>query len=289
MKERSFALPIGAFVVSLAVVWLLGFWAGNDALFHRDAIVGYDLSRLAGEATTYESICQVPSDREYADLCQQWRSAEAATLAARYAQQQLVFSVVGALGLLATVALTARATLTAIEANATSRKLGEAQVRAYVAWDHLLHATGRSIEDNTLTGFQLTPAIRNSGQSPANLTRLFSSLIELDEGVVPEVAFDPAGSELNHSLGAGNLFNMASQFLSVELAKKIRSGHATCYLMGWGSYRDVFWMEGQPEHVFSFCFVVRVMNEPVFVDREPTAQIIDLHSISKYTMGPTSS
>jgi hypothetical protein len=63
-----------------------------------------------GNAETYDAICHDPGSKEYADLCQQWRSANAAAQSMQIAQWQLWASWFGVAGLLATISLTFAAT-----------------------------------------------------------------------------------------------------------------------------------------------------------------------------------
>ena len=45
-----------------------------------------------GDAQTYQSICEKPQSRVYADLCQQWKAAEAAKqVEARYKLKEDLF------------------------------------------------------------------------------------------------------------------------------------------------------------------------------------------------------
>ena len=75
--------------------------AAFDAWFWRES---------PGSPETYRAICQNPQDRDYADLCQQWRSAKAAEESARWAFPQFVANILTVIGLIATVIYTAKAT-----------------------------------------------------------------------------------------------------------------------------------------------------------------------------------
>lgn len=71
--------------------------AAFDAWFWRGA---------ANSPDTYRDICEHPQDRDYADLCQQWRSAKAAEESARWALPQLIANIFTVIGLLVTIGLT---------------------------------------------------------------------------------------------------------------------------------------------------------------------------------------
>src|SRR6266550_8092312 len=56
-----------------------------------------------GDANTYRSICDKPKHQSDADLCQQWRSAEASSKQADLAFLQLIASGLGVAGLIGTI------------------------------------------------------------------------------------------------------------------------------------------------------------------------------------------
>lgn len=88
-----------------------------DAAFWKDK---------TGDASVYRDICKKPKDKEYADLCQQWRQSEAAEKQAQYAGLQFWASLFGVVGLIVTIVYTHSAI-------SLSRKTAKYQLRPYVS------------------------------------------------------------------------------------------------------------------------------------------------------------
>ena len=104
MPKRDWSL-VTAFGVIVVVCFgfAIGLWGGlgnsqHDSESEQQTADPYhpDLTALDGGPVSYEAICEAPKDREYADLCQQWRSAQTA-------EAQKTLGIVGLVGLAATV------------------------------------------------------------------------------------------------------------------------------------------------------------------------------------------
>lgn len=81
-----------------------------------------------GDSETYRAICEKPKDRDYADLCQQWRVAEAAIEQSYWAQPQFIASALTVLGLVVTIVVSIRATNAAIKAAEATQEAATAAI-----------------------------------------------------------------------------------------------------------------------------------------------------------------
>jgi hypothetical protein len=245
------------------------------------------------------------------DLCQQMRMADAAERATAYAGTQIWLGT-GSLILLAIATyFTGRAAryakLAADEARRgadagivaakaaqdtvdETRRIGEAQVRAYLSWSGANVGVGVDRSSN-FVGFTFVPRVKNTGQSPASLIALYSHLELLEVGKSPEVFFDPVGTACNDIIGSGNPFEFMGQSLSKEDARAVFSRERRCYLLGWGAYRDVFSRDEDPNRTLTFCFEVSIRTPPEFWTNEffgkhPATGAISLTSNPVYTIRP---
>jgi hypothetical protein len=105
--------------------------------------------------------CYQPGNSEQSGLCAQWRAADAAEQAAQYAKWQLLVSLLGVIGLGATLWYNQRAIAIAGDANLETRRIGEAQSRCYLTVSEV------NIEFSEDGEFMVIPTVANSGQSPA--------------------------------------------------------------------------------------------------------------------------
>ncbi|HEY8577592.1 MAG TPA: hypothetical protein VIL88_14795 [Devosia sp.] len=182
---------------------------------------------------------------------------------------------------------TRRTANAAIEANATARLLGEAQVRAYVSWDHASTASMHAQMDGAVVAFRFAPVIKNTGQSPATLKLLYVDMPLLSQSEpAPNITFSRMGAEVEHELGAGNVFNLSDRFLSMDEAWEVYQGKKRCFLFGYGEYRDVFWQRDADTRVFRFCFEVFIRTPP---DHTPIEQFflgIQFQNVPFYDIAP---
>jgi hypothetical protein len=126
--------------------------------------------------------CRDQRSRDESDLCAQWRAANAAEDAAGWAWWQLVVSVAGVIGLGVTLWFNRIALAVARDANAETRRIGEAQTRAYVS---ISSVQGQHYAD----GLVLKAIAKNSGQSPA-----------LDAFIEFKIVKPDGGTEVRHVL-----------------------------------------------------------------------------------------
>lgn len=196
----------------------------------------------------------------------------------------LIVSVAGVVLVRMTFVETRTTAQAAVASNETARRLGEAQVRAYVSWDGAERNVARSTENNELVGFILVPVIRNTGQSPAYIRMLYTylSLVDLD-APPPLVTFSREGAEVDHELGAGNAFNMSDRMITADEARAINLRQKRCFLMGYGEYRDVFWQSERDTRSFRFSFEVTLQTPP---HHEMAVGGLQLHNNASATIEP---
>ena len=104
---------------------------------------------------TYRAICDSPRDKDHADLCQQWRVAEAN-------ESQAILNAFGIGLLLFTFFATVAAALGTWRTVGVMRNTGERQLRAYIA---IVGGHIRMINNNT--AIEVGLQIKNAGQTPA--------------------------------------------------------------------------------------------------------------------------
>jgi hypothetical protein len=138
------------------------------------------------DSATYHIICHSPKDREHADLCQQWRVAEAS-------ENQVVLTVLGFLALLGTLFFTGLAAVAAKQAVKEARlATAEAKLqtdlakesgraRVYVIIDeqefNKVIESAAAYDHPTSSSQRISPSkckykLRNYGKAPAVLQRL---------------------------------------------------------------------------------------------------------------------
>ena len=134
-------------------------------------------------APTPDSGCQPGQDDRQSDLCAQWKAADATAEAARWTLWTFLTSLIGlcvGAGTLAAAWLAARwakkaadftetGASAAVEAVAETRRIGEAQVRAYVS---LVGIKVAKLD----YGLEVRVLSKNTGQSPAFIKSLTYSL-----------------------------------------------------------------------------------------------------------------
>lgn len=193
MPERDWSLATAFGVIAVVCFgFVIGLWAGADNQYTReqdqqtasqpnggtlDADAFWEGRR--GTAESYEAVCDRPIDGSQADLCQQWRSAQAASEAAGYAFFSLFLSAGALIGLFWTVILSNKATAAATEAtraaiknNEITTQIGEAESRAYVV------ASGCQMNSVIVGGRPYAfVTFKNSGVTPAMRVTVRGSII----------------------------------------------------------------------------------------------------------------
>lgn len=227
-----------------------------------------------GSADEYEPECDQPKSQREADLCAQVRMAEASDALVNQAWYQFR-ATLGEIGLLVIAIIIAswaawearRAARAGYETVETTRKIGEAQVRAYVSWSGA-NMSPLGDEDGRIVSFMFRPTIQNTGQSPAKLAALFSYSQLIDGERAPTCRFDIEKASCFDEIGASNKFVLAPQSISFETAVDVYKGRKRFYILGWAAYRDVFQTETEPPHTFAFCFEVLFAGDPRVFTRD---------------------
>jgi hypothetical protein len=150
-------------------------------------------------AAYQNSDCQSPKDREEADLCQQWRVAEATEKAVTLAESQFWWNILQAAStVLAAIATALAARAAAAAASSAERSVkhaegvSQSELRPYVFCEKFITNRGVSRNDpETTTHMLLELQWRNYGHTPAR-----NIVINLNHGVFdqedePEVADFP--------------------------------------------------------------------------------------------------
>lgn len=174
-----------------------------------------------------------------------------------------------------------------------TRRIGEAQVRAYISWTSFGGQTEFFEVDGRLNGFVIEPQIKNTGQSPAYLQAMYSDLVVIVDGEKPVVSFEPNERMLcEHVIGAGDTFNLVGMFLSAENASLVYQSKKKVFVLGWVKYKHVFSGAGDDGEIATFCFDVSFHNAPVFrrddleKGKIDARAVIKFHSEREYEIGP---
>jgi hypothetical protein len=123
---------------------------------------------------TYRAVCEQPKDREHADLCQQWRVAEAA-------ETQIFLSVLGLILLAFTLVFTAIAAVAAWRTVNTMRRTSERQLRAYVSFVGPAFQISKVGDDEQIV-ISVEARMKNAGQTPAHNCIISIGWLEADAG-----------------------------------------------------------------------------------------------------------
>jgi hypothetical protein len=138
------------------------------------------------DSDTYRVICDSPKDREHADLCIQWRIAEAA-------ETQIIWTVSGFLVLVGTLIAAGATARSAWKTVVTTEDATQRQLRAYIGHQPngaYFEAEPRLIEIEGRKGHVLFPIGRviyfekNFGQTPARKVEMYIRIVP--EGELPE-------------------------------------------------------------------------------------------------------
>lgn len=245
----------GAIAAGLAFaffcVFLLGIWSGNTdnqyaAPYSETNQQAYpypeeEAARLGippGSRKTYEQICGYPSDREDADLCQQWRSANSSRESAKWAFWGFWLSAFGAIGVAVTVFYAVRTFRLQV---GTTR----AELRAYIST-----RCGGVLEFSE-TRFATTVLFDNDGQTPAYDVRsvilpfvVNNPIHPMDTGFVLEtIANTPMEERTNYvARGRGHSLQNDSPPNEAFLREReaVMAGTRQIAVCGKIEYRDTF-------------------------------------------------
>lgn len=186
-------------------------------------------------APYHNADCQSPKDREEADLCQQWRVAEATEKAVAVAEGQFRWNVAQAIGAIAAALAAAWAAFAAARAARAAEATVEVQRR--IEQPLLVPEAMTYRVETPLVVFGL----RNFGKSPAILRRHFA-LFSVS-GRPPDIPqyeatpFDYAGEVLESN---ADRQGFAAQIMRNGLVRRPHDPDGTIYLWGCILYDDVF-------------------------------------------------
>ena len=194
------------------------------------------------DARTYKAICYQPKDREHADLCQQWRVAEAA-------ETQALLNAVGLALLVGTLIFTGWTAVAATKAARAAQKSADAipdVERAYMFFEDI---EGKGFTFKTLSGRTVilpikdyTVIYKNSGRTPAIITRTRLGCDVFAEPPLPTSAKDtevPSGAVVS----AGVKWPRGAVSITKEMVLRAEAEKSTIYLYGEITYRDIFKQE----------------------------------------------
>ena len=186
-----------------------------------------------------ETPCRNPRNNSDADLCQQWRVAEATEDIWALTLAQIVLSVFGIVGLLVTIAFTKKAVSAAIEANALARDTSKQELRAYVGvTDGGVTLLGKEGETIGLV------VIKNAGQTPAHNLLFYGRMKvgSLEKPILEDVP--NINDRVNDSRSALFPGQSVSRHISLELTeavlKEVQGGTRAIHVWGRVNYTDVF-------------------------------------------------
>lgn len=215
-----------------------------------------------GDAETYMAICQQPTDKDQADLCQQWRMAQMAEQQVALINNQ-IFLTIGEVALL--IATLGFSIFTALRTDKTSRR----QLRAYVSVN-----PGEIIQQDNDKNirFEFQPIFQNVGQTPAYDLWYKSHAGVFSFPLPADFAFDCPHSPWRSSMTLGSQqwragFIGVDQMLSDSEIAELK-GPNNKKLMAYGTvyYRDTFGKKHQTN--FCFCAVWGSAGIPVWISAD---------------------
>ncbi|MBE0579605.1 hypothetical protein [Devosia sp.] len=275
-SDRSEFVALVA-VVCTVVVLLIGLGAGahyNEGQQQQGAQSSRpNLHLLGGSPESYQAICNTPENETQADLCQQWRAAEAATDSARWTQFQFWLGAAGFVGLVITVAYSVRAfrqaqiqanaalraNARATRANVIARELGHAQVRAYMAIGEVNLSWADDEGAPRLAEVKFNWV--NRGQSPASQVGLICAVQHVPAGY-SEPIVSLAGATAAMDFGTSTVApdrglltyygDIANTPISAEETQRWLDGETDIVVFCAARYRDVFGVQ----HIAETCSVL---------------------------------
>lgn len=242
-------------------------------------VLGVDRAKCANEIANSEA----ENYRSYEDLEAQQETAKWAFWMTALGAISTVLTGVGIFLVWQTLGQSIAANEAAQEAIEVTRRMGRLQTQAYVSFGEvgvLIIGTGQIV-----TAFHLTPRVRNTGQSPALISGLYSYLDFVDPNDVPTAYFNKHEALDSHSLGSGRDYNMAEQVLVVPQASLVWQRLKRCYIMGWAEYATVFDPPGT-QHRIDFCFELIFRSDPLATSMSQAEHILKLHARQGYIIRP---
>lgn len=255
--EREWRLGLTACVCTL-VVYSIGLLAG--IAFYSNHEVGAALSTpsIVSSPTTdagnYATFCSRPASLEEADLCQQWRAAEANSKAVEIGSQQVLLGWAGAIGLLATILI---ATATYLHGIRSSEK----QIRAYMTFEACTPCFPA-----LNIGLDSTVAFKNTGQTPAFDVKILTQFKAIELPAPPQrpvVVFGVGAAPTLVGPGQETRSQYASpEQFSAEGIAMFMEGKAGLLFFGDCFYRDAL---GKKRRT-SFAVLTRMRGEQQYTE-----------------------
>ena len=206
----------------------------------------------------YEELCKTPETNEDADICQQWRMANAAEKQIYWLKKQygLTKLEIGLLigSILVTFAATAAALVAAHAAQKSAKVIPDLE-RAFVYISGLHHEVDVAKNDKgkTLISIRIYHHFKNSGATPTKRLIHHSSW-KAFEGDIPEnFDFPDLGDQekVPVVIGPGGEILSAPLIIPANNVESAMKGVDAIYMWGWIDYDDVF--PDSPRHRTEFC------------------------------------
>lgn len=223
-------------VASTVVVFLLGLWAGgyHYERHEQQTPQSYrpNLSFLEGRPEGYQAICNAPINETQADLCQQWRAAEAATDSARWTQLQFWLGIAGLAGVVATVIYAVKAfrqTVVQAKAAITANEIAREEQAAWLVVGNpefvqvqstSVIVDGVGVTDQHCFGVKVRFSVTNAGNMPATDVRIFYDIVDKLQELQPGEARYLSGSMI--PLKDGRALHEIGLQRSFEWARNVR-------------------------------------------------------------------
>lgn len=195
--------------------------------------IGVDPRAISDKAVT-----EKPDQKDYYDLCQQVRMAEAAEDSASIAWLQLVASSLGVLGLVWTVYLTRKATQAATQAARQATRANEVQIRVEAPIVHLKEIKTSRSDTEGLPGV-INARFLNSGKTPAIIIEgSIEHSVSPDAELGPTPIYGDTHPIFDEVLDPGEKYALAT-FMPASKLKPAFNLSATVVIWGYIIYRDV--------------------------------------------------
>jgi hypothetical protein len=212
----------------------------------RPAASTHFLDHYKVDAETYRAICDQPKDKDHAELCQQWRSAEAA-------HTQVLLSAFALAGILASLFFTgwaakaaARAAIAAEKAVEVNDRTAERQLRAYIDIKSGGFALGPPHKDR----LRVRVVFSNFGQTPARDVRLWIKMDLVEPGKFEFTERSKPGVEQGIISPGNTAVSFDGIGVDDDIAfDAIKEGDMVPMVWGRVIYRDVF---DNRDHTFEF-------------------------------------
>jgi len=184
-----------------------------------------------------------------------------------YALYSTIFIGIGTVLLVVTLYLTGQANRAAVESVAVTRRIGEAQTRAYLSFDSI-DAGYIAQADGEITGIRLRPNIRNTGQTPAYIRMTWGKVFiqaERPTKINVVAASDP---QATLRVGAQKcIFLSGGDLRWDDVREAIHKNHYIILICG-VEFEDVFFMPGDKRRDEDFAVRV-VFNGRLTDPRKP--------------------